>query len=68
MLSIPNDKTPKTTTYSMPRNNRSNVQLLYDLLERISNDILFEDITAIKPTYTEDTEGLLIIVVEYMDY
>jgi hypothetical protein len=64
---IPNTKTPHSKEYSLERKGRSDAILLYALLDIIANDILFTDITALKPIYTPD-EKFLFLVVEYSSY
>lgn len=60
MLTIPNEKVEKTETFSLWRGDRSDVQLMVDLLEIASNAILFEEITEIAPAYNE--AGLLLTI------
>ena len=54
-----------TADYSMPREGRSDAQLLVDLLDKVANDILFYDIITIAPVYTE---SMLALTVHYKGY
>lgn len=62
---IPDEKRLLTSEYSMPRDGRSDAQLLVDLLDKVANDILFYDIITIAPVYTE---SLLSLTVHYKSY
>ena len=62
---IPDEKRLLQADYAMSRAGRSDAQLLVDLLEVVSNDILFYDIITIAPTFTET---LLTLTVHYKTY
>jgi hypothetical protein len=62
---IPNNKVEKTETFSLSRGPRSDFQLITDLLEIVSNVVLFEEITKVAPAYSESG---LVLTITYTTY
>lgn len=62
---IPNDKRTCTDTFSLQRTTQSDFQLLVDLLDKVSNEILLTDILKIVPAY--NSYGLVLHVI-YVTY
>lgn len=62
---VPNEKLTQTQTFTMQRTTQSDFQLLVDLLDKVSNEILLADILKIVPAYNSYE---LVLHVTYTTY
>jgi len=62
---IPNDKAERTETFTLSRKGQSDYRLMTELLDVVSNSILFHEITSIEPIYNEVG---LVLTIKYNTY
>lgn len=62
---IPDKKRLQSHSFGIWREGRSNAKLLADLMEAISETILFEEIVTLAPVYSDERLELVVVFKSY---